>query len=248
MREKYDYIILRFGIALRLTHFCERMMSNPELWPDIRDRVARNALAVIFMGECFDFVVRHEVAHLVLGHVDPDGIAVGRDPIVAQTLELVADDHAASWGLEDFAHISGITGSLPVDIGDGYREFHSTPEDAMLNYLLAIYFVFRIRDEAPWDPDTLAHRSHSPASMRFHAACIHLNETLKRNGNSEMQRHFLQARTMVWERGESIFAKVLDREPDLRLEDRTMSDECEKLYERMSEQARILPQHFFGLA
>jgi len=248
LRDKYDYIVLKVGLVLRLTHFCERMMSSPGLWPDVRDCAARNALAVVFMSECFDLVVRHELAHLVLGHVDPDGIAARRDPIAAQTLELVADDHAASWGLENLTRVPEMIGSLPAGINGGYREFHRTPEDAMLNYLLVIYSVFRMMDEAPWDSDTLARRSHSPASMRFHAACIHLNETLKRIGNTEMQAQFLRARKEVWDRGESTFAKVLDREPDLGLEDRTMSDECEKLYERMSAQARILPQHFFGLA
>ena len=248
LRHKYEYIVLQFGLILRLTHFSERMMSSPGLWPEARDVAARNALAVVFMSECFDLVVRHELAHLVLGHVDPDGIVVRRDPTVAQTLELVADDHAASWGLENLTRVPGMIGSLPAGVDGGYRAFHRTPDDAMLNYLLAIYFVFRIMDEAPWDPDTLARRSHSPASMRFHAACIHLNETLKRKGNTEMQGQFLRARKKVWERAERIFANVLDREPDLGLEERTMSDECEKLYERMSAQARILPQHFFGLA
>ena len=247
LRNKYDYIVLKFGLVLRLTHFCERMMSSSELWPDARDDAARRALAVVFMSECFDLVVRHEFAHLVLGHVDPDGIAARADPIVAQTLELVADDHAASWGVGNLTRVPEMIDSLPAGTHGGYREFHSTPEDAMLNYLLTIYFVFRIMDEAPWEPDTLARRSHSPASMRFHATCIHLHETLKRLGNSEMQGQFLRARQKVWEKGESIFAKVLEREPDLGLEDRTMSDECEKLYERMSAQARILPQHFFGL-
>jgi hypothetical protein len=247
LRNKYDYIVLKFGLVLRLTHFCERMMSNPGLWPAVRDSAARNALAVVFMSECFDLVVRHELAHLVLGHVDPDGIAARLDPIVAQTLELVADDHAASWGLENLTRVPEMIGNMPAGIDGGYRAFHSTPEHAMMNYLLAIYFVFRIMDEAPWDPDTLACRSHSPASMRFHAACIHLNETLKRIGNTEMQGQFLRAQKKVWDTGESIFAKVLDREPDLGLEDRTMSDECEKLYERMSAQARILPPHFFCL-
>jgi hypothetical protein len=247
LRDNYDYIVLKFGLVLRLTHFCERMMSSPGLWPDVRDDVARNAVAVIFMSECFDLVVRHELAHLVLGHVDPEGIAVRADPIVAQTLELVADDHAASWGVENLLRVPEMVGRLPAGIDRGYREFHSTPEDAMLNYLLAIYFVFRIMDEAPWESDTLARRSHSPASMRFHATCIHLNETLKRLGNIEMQGHFLQARQKVWKRGESIFTGVLDREPDFGLEDRTMSGECEKLYERMSAQARVLPPHFFGL-
>jgi hypothetical protein len=247
LRDKYDYIVLKFGLVLRLTHICERLMSSPRLWPDVRDSAASNAFAVVFMGECFDLVVRHEIAHLVLGHVDPDGIAARLDPIVAQTLELVADHHAASWGLENLTRVPQVIGSLPDGINGGYREFYAAPEDAMLNYLVAIYFVFRIMDEAPWDPDTLARRSHSPASMRFHAVCIHLNETLKQNGNTKMQGQFLRAQKKVWERGESMFAKVLDRKPDLGLLDRTLSDECEKLYERMSSQARILPQHFFGL-
>jgi hypothetical protein len=215
---KYDYIMLNIGLTLRLTYFCECMMSNSDLWPAVRDGATRNALAVMFMGECFDFVVRHELAHLVLGHVDPDGTAARADPIVSQTFELVADDHAACWGMESLARAQEMIDRAPAGIVGGLIEFHSTPEDAMLNYLLAIYFVFRIMDEGPWEPDTLARRSHSPASMRFHAACINMHEHLKRSGNTEMLDRFLRARQQVWPKGESVFAQVLGCEPDLGLE------------------------------
>ena len=33
--DKYTYIVLNIGVILRLSHFCDRMMMHPELWPDV---------------------------------------------------------------------------------------------------------------------------------------------------------------------------------------------------------------------
>jgi hypothetical protein len=245
---RYNYIVLKIGLALRLTHFCECMMSTRELWPDVSDEAVRQGLAVVFMGECFDFVVRHEFAHLVLGHLDADGRAARTNPIAAQALELAADGHAAIWGLEKLGRITDMIHRLPSGARGGFREFLRTRDDTILNYLLAIYFVFRIMDEGPWDDSTLARRRHPPASMRFHAVCIHLHEQYERIGDKEALDQFLHAQQDIWSTGETIFASTLDREPDATLLDRTMSDACEELYNHMSDQARGLAPHFFGLA
>jgi hypothetical protein len=64
------------------------------------DDTLRNALATVFMGECFDLIVRHEFAHLVLKHLVADAQQIVKgDPMARQALELAADGHAAIWGL-----------------------------------------------------------------------------------------------------------------------------------------------------
>jgi hypothetical protein len=128
----------------------------------------------------------------------------------------------------------------------GYREFHRTRNDAIVNYLLAMFFVFRVMDETTWNNDTLAGHPHPPAPIRFHAACIHLDEHFKRTGNVEAQAQLWQ--TEIWELGEIIFAKTLDRKPNPMVKRRTMSEESERHYNLISDRVQTLPQHLFGLA
>ena len=61
----------------------------------------------------------------------------------------------------------------------------------------------------------LANASHAPAPMRFNVACIHLAEHFKRNGDKEAHDQLVRADT--WERGEDIFTKFLDRQPETGL-------------------------------
>ena len=63
----------------------------------------RTALATVFMSECFDFIVRHELAHLVLGHLRDDARSTRADPVALHALECFADGHAAIWELSHFA-------------------------------------------------------------------------------------------------------------------------------------------------
>ena len=146
----------------------------------------RTALAVVFMTECFDLIVRHEFAHLVLGHTGADcQCDVKDDPIAVQALELAADGHSANWGLNTLRYWSQPHDRItrPVDVG--YREFHRTPDDAMVNYLLSNFFVFRLMDETSWNGHTLPMLHHPPAPIRFHTVCIHLLEHFTNAGDAE---------------------------------------------------------------
>ena len=93
------------------------MMVNPDLWehigspPNAANDRTRTAFAVLFATECLAFIVRHELAHLVLGHCDfvaPKGeiatiedtdgrLPAGADAITIQALEVAADGHSAIW-------------------------------------------------------------------------------------------------------------------------------------------------------
>jgi hypothetical protein len=279
IRDRYDFVVLNIGIVPVIVDFCARMMATDELWAGVgkvgggaeaakaaqigfpNDPV-RMAFAIVFASECFDFIVRHELAHLALGHCeflalnaqdssmeDSDGrVGAGVDPIVAQTLELAADGHAAIWGVEKLPRIRERLGRCPPGIDEAYRQFHLTANDSMLNYLLATFFVFRLFDETAWDNGSLANRSHPPAPIRFHTACIHLGEYFKMADNAEAEDQLSRAMQEVWHVGEIMFAAALGRIPDHLVLRRTMSEESERHYERLSEKARTLPQSLFGLS
>ncbi len=213
------------------------------------DDPLRLALAVVFMSECFDVIVRHEFAHLALGHLAGDACqAVNGDPLAVQALELAADGHAAIWGLEPLKDLPRKFGKYPGHIDEAYRAFHPTPDDAMVNYLLVIFFVLRLMDETGWNNRTLMHRDHPPAPMRFHATCIHLIEHFKQNGNAAAEAQILRTMRDIWELGELIFATTLGRTPKHGIKQLTLSEESEQHYNRVSDRARTLPEHLFGLS
>jgi hypothetical protein len=245
--EQYDFIVLNIGIILRLSQFCECMMDKPQLWPNVRPEAFR-AFSVITSFQCFDLILLHELAHLLLGHVADDAKEARRDPRVSQALEFAADGHAAIWGFDEV--LRAFEKAYPAHqsaVAEGYREFHRTRHDTLANYLLTLFFMFRIADErVPRDGANLANASHPPASMRFNVAGIHLAEHFKHTGDTESLQQLERADT--WERGEEIFAKLLDREPEPHLKRWTLSEESEQHYNRISDLARTMPPHWFGLA
>jgi hypothetical protein len=55
----------------------------------------------------------------------------------------------------------------------------------MVNYLLSIFFVFRLMDETGWNSHTLPMWHHPPAPIRFHTVCIHLLKHFTNAGDAE---------------------------------------------------------------
>jgi hypothetical protein len=208
----------------------------------------RTALATVFMSECFDLIVRHELAHLVLGHLKDDARAIRADPIATHALEFAADGHAAIWGLEPLGDMPRKLGSRSGALDEAYQEFHRSPDDAFVNYLLANFFIFRLMDDTDWSNHTFANRSHPPGPMRFHGACIHLIDYFKQNGDSDGETRVLRTMQNIWELGEQIFAKTFGVEPNPDIKRLTLSELSEEHYNQMSDKARTLPPHLFGLA
>ena len=186
----------------------------------------------------------HEFAHLLLGHLDRH---TQSDPPANQALEFAADGHAAIWGIEKNFNMPQMFGRIPHRVDAAYRTFHNTPDGAILDYLLSMFFVFRLMDESSWKNEVLIRRSHPPASMRFHAACIHLDEHFGRTANIVAQNQLKRAMQKVWNMGEALFARAFEREPNFDIERRTMTEECERHWERVSDRAQGLPRTLFGL-
>ena len=241
------YIVINIGVIIRLCHFCERMMARPQLWPEI-DASGFEAFAVAITFECFDLIVRHELAHALLGHwVFKSSFRGEKEKLalVSQALEFVADGHAALWGYAALAKFAEATKERPSKAAEGYRQFHRTRADTLRNYVLSLFFTFRIMDEEIPSEAALANASHPPASFRFNVACIHLGEHFKRAGDTDALNQLIELNT--WERGETNFATLLDRTPDNHIRHWTLSDESERIYNTISEAAKTLPPSLFSL-
>lgn len=259
-RARHNFIVLHVGIVPPTVDFCERLVVDEVLWPDAGDR---RALAVVFANECFDFVVRHELAHLVLGHCefmaetgggmsveDTDGsLRSGVDPITCQALEVAADGHAAIWGMQNLARAQHtLAKALPNGVDAAFRSFHRAPEEALGNYLLTMFTVFRLFDETAWSTERLVGRRHPPAPIRFHAACLHLLDHLQNNGDADGEARLLRQTRGIWERGEDIFARALGRAPDHSIKPRALSEESEQHFARLRARKQELPQGLFGVS
>ena len=209
----------------------------------------RGTLAAVFIFECFDLIVRHEFAHLVLGHTAADcQSAVKDDPLAVQALELAADGHSAIWGLNTLRYWSQARNRVARPVDAGYLEFHRTPDDAMVNYLLSIFFVFRLMDETDWNSHTLPMRHHPPAPIRFHTVCIHLLEHFTNTGETEDHSRVLRTMREIWELGEFIFAKTFNRKPKTQVKELTLNEESERHYNLISDRAKTMQQDWFGLS
>lgn len=266
-RNKYDYIVLHVDDVSIVMDFCLRMMERSELWPSIGGNISegedhsRLAFAVMFSKECFDFIVRHELAHLVLGHCDflssthtaciiddsNNRMPPGADPIIMQALEVVADGHAAIWGFQRLSRLRNRFGLVNGPIDGAYRSYLQTDVEAMYNYLLVLYFVFRLFDETTWTSDTLTKRPHPPAPIRFHVVCLHLQEYFQQRNDAEGQRLLTAAMQEIWEKGEFIFARTFDSEPDTNAKSQVLEAESEQHFALVHERAKTLPRHLFGL-
>lgn len=267
LRDRYDYIVLHIGIVPAIIDFCMRMMANTELWENIgapsttADDPARNAFATIFMGECLGFIVRHELAHLVLGHCefvapkgeaatieDTDGrLPAGADAITIQALEVAADGHSAIWGAVKLPLFLKVLGRHPHGIDEAHRAFQRTPDEAMRNYLLTMYFVFRLFYETTWNSSALISHAHPPAPLRFYVACLNLHEYFKNAGDTQSQGRLEDAMQKIWELGEFLFEKALDLKPALNAKYQVLSEESERHFELVRERAQTLPQSLFGV-
>ena len=268
LRGRYDYIVLHIGIVPALLDFCIRMMVNPDLWehigspPNAADDRTRTAFAVLFATECLAFIVRHELAHLVLGHCDfvaPKGeiatiedtdgrLPAGADAITIQALEVAADGHSVIWGAIRLPLFLTVLGRHPHSMDEAHRAFQRTPNEAMCNYLLTMYFVFRLFYETTWNSDALASRAHPPAPLRFYVACLNLHEYFKNAGDAQSQGRLESAMQKIWELGEFLFEKALDLKPALNAKDRVLSEESERHFELVRERAESLPKSLFGLS
>jgi hypothetical protein len=268
LRDRYDYIVLHIGIVPTLLDFCTRMMAKPALWKNIgdpsnaSDDPARLAFATVFMAECFGFLVRHELAHLALGHCefvaprghaatieDTDGkFPAGADPVTTQVLEVVADGHAAIWGVVRLPLVLTVLGRHPNGIDEAHRAFQRTPDEAMRNYLLAMYFVFRLFYETTWDVGALTNRAHPPAPLRFHVACLHLLEYFTNAGDVDGRARLKKAAQEIWELGEFIFSETLEQTPDLNTKHQVLGAESERHFEFVRALAQTLPASLSGLS
>ena len=112
---------------------------------------------------------------------------------------MLANCRRSVWGFEALRTLEKVYCAHHNAVAEGYREFHRTHADALANYLLALFFMFRIGDEKAPKEGELANASHAPAPMRFNVASIHLAEHFKRTGDKEAHDQLVRADT--WERG-----------------------------------------------
>jgi hypothetical protein len=141
-----------------------------------------------------------------------------------------------------------VLGRYPDGIDEAHRAFQRTPDEAMRNYLLAMYFVFRLFYETMWNSGALKNLAHSPAPLRFHVTCLHLHEYFTNAGDAEALARFTKSAEEIWELGEFIFSEALEQTPDLDTKRRVLSEESEQHFAVVRARALMLPPGLSALS
>jgi hypothetical protein len=289
-KDKYNFIVLYIGVVPSLYDFFLRLMAVKDFWPDIGETKTspaesnstddfraweswaklppeipedenRKAFAIYFAKQSLEFLVRHELAHILLGHCDyleekqrpaviddsTNALPEKIDPLVVQALESAADGCAAIMGYEKLRHAPKLFGKFPEPVDQAIRRFHRTEDEAIEHYILVLFLSFRLFDQRAWDEkEILAHR-HPPAPFWFWAACIVLLEYLNQNADHEGATKIQRAMQRIWEIGETMFATALKRQPDPNPKEQVMSKASEDHVEAMEKCRSELPEHLFSI-
>jgi hypothetical protein len=130
-----------------------------------------------------DFVVGHELGHIMNGHVDCEGLLFGGGGIsefgfralepaearIQQTLEMNADNAAAASGIGSVFIKLGD----PDGVADPWYHFYQDPKKSFLDWLIAVGCFFRLFGDQTLADVELARSSHPP----WRARCAMLMST-----------------------------------------------------------------------
>ncbi len=228
----------------------------PSVTPEDPTRIA---FAIVFATHCSEFIVRHELGHILLNHCEykrghkldafiddtQNTETEMQEAEVSQAFELCADNFAAVLGYEKLLHGKKLFGKFPEPVDGAIRAFHASEQDAIEHYLLSLFFAFRLFDQSNyvWTKDFLCSRSHPPAAFRFHSVCIHLQHHLGGYGRTKEVEIVEKTLKHVWEVGEEMFAAALGRQPNLSYKEMILGDVAEQHFERLNECLSKLPQN-----
>jgi hypothetical protein len=180
----------------------------PFLPSDVLDMIRAGALPVLprdevrmgyfrhFVENAYDFLVSHELAHIANGHVDylavNDGTpflaefeaeSVGsRCKLTRQTLEMDADSSAVGDAVMTVLGKAEGVASIPAP----WDQFYRDPSEALLNWYIAIYSLFRVFGDSRFTSGVLKESWYPPMRMRqFMAGATAREHVLRRRPDLE---------------------------------------------------------------
>jgi hypothetical protein len=165
---------------------------------DALEMIQAGALPVLPLGEvrmgyfrhfvetAFDFLVSHEFAHIANGHVDylaanqglPCLAEFGGDGVsdsvklTRQTLEMDADSSAVGDGVGTVLRKISNIASIPAP----WDQFYRDPSEALLNWYIAIFSLFRLFGDSHFTSDALKKSWYPPVRMRQFMAGVTARE------------------------------------------------------------------------
>jgi hypothetical protein len=155
-----------------ITNLWEVLTSPKRVPNDPIRKVASTVLTDI----AFDYLVLHELGHIRNGHlflnltanqiIEVEPPSHDQDSsLTRQTLEMDADSHAVLRGLNSLFRRTGAAFTGPYK--EALTIIHKTRQLNVSLYLTAIYVLFRIFEQKPWQAEGVWLSTHPPASMRL---------------------------------------------------------------------------------
>jgi len=140
---------------------------------------ARGLLAQLFIDIAIEFLIAHEYAHIIFGHVDYCHSILGTfeieettqksttskviDPLVSQTLEMDADSFATNRGME----MLNLIFTNPNFAVPDAQQFYKNWPSMIKMWVFSIYTFFRIFGHTN-NSNSIKTDLHPPASIRSH--------------------------------------------------------------------------------
>jgi hypothetical protein len=206
---------------------------------------ARRSFAHLLATLAIDFLFAHEIGHLMNGHVKLIGKSKGstflaefdstrktsEEYLMRQALEMDADSFAVGQGVTTaLGRASKLDSIGPPD----WRQWYSTPRQALFAWTLAIYGLFRLFFRGEVNLSDLEIAIHPPPNIRLVIALGTMEEILIKRGLEELRAQLEPIFTEVMKTVETghalITATPLDPSCARQISDPRVGKHIEKIF------------------
>ena len=225
-----------------------RMLADPYTLPGIGNSSAENADLPPFNLEdhevvlprdtirriyashliriALEFLIRHELAHVMNGHLEllrsqaglESYLEIGTKPVLEitaldlQTLECDADSSAGTFSLESLISGLEISGDFMAKIS--LPNVKTIEQLKIHDHLFAIYSLFLLFEDSATDEVSLSERSHPPAVLRQYQILTSTYEALVHQRLTQLASWLWGNHTKITIHSDFAFAKVHGRLPE----------------------------------
>ncbi len=196
---------------------------NESIGPVSQDR---RVFAQILSDIVIEFLVSHEYAHIIYGHVDYKHSILGTfeinegeiamrtgqspDPLISQTLEMDADSGATNWGLASLNRKL----TQPELLNPQIRQFYRNWPDMLKMWVFAVYTFFRIIGHQN-DVRTMQTYLHPPPSVRAHLILGNICTIFERKYDTSILNQIPNICVGAARHVENMFAEISEQGLDL---------------------------------
>jgi hypothetical protein len=246
--ERHEFVGIWVGAMASIYSFFGCLLADPHFLPTIGDisaeaqfeeasdevawlirtpnDPARKSYAHLLSTLAVEFLFRHELGHLMNGHVKLLGQrhlsnfivefeepgAHGLSSLERQTLEMDADSFAVGIGM---ATVLGRLSEPDRIFPQHWRQWYSSPRQALYTWLLSINVLFHLLYNGPVNLDDLESKPHPPPAIRMLMVESTVYEFLRMQSRDDLLAEFEAIVEEAIHTALAAYALVTGSSPDL---------------------------------